>query len=123
MLEEIEGLRLSPVLSDKLHTQFLGEAKPVQLESTVVGAITPETNMWESTSIAAEEVNVVAFGVVSEADEADGIELASDAEARERANRVRFAPVKKWDDYTHASKQTIIRHVAERILKHSLVQH
>lgn len=98
------------------------EAKPVQLDSTVVGAITPETNMWESTAIAADAVRVRAFGVVSEADEAEGIDAVSADEARRRANHVRFAPVKKWDDYTDAAKQTIIEHVAERILGAPLIE-
>lgn len=92
------------------------EAKPVALENTTVGAITPETNMWESTSIAADDVKIAAFAVVSEADEADGIDQAPDDEAARRAQQVRFAPVKKWDDYVDPAKQTIIRHVSERLL-------
>lgn len=116
---EADDQALLQEIADRGRRRFptIVEAKPVQLESTVVGAVTPETNMWESTAIAADVVDVRAFAVVSEADEADGIDQVDDDEARQRARRVRFAPVKKWDDYTDTAKQTIIRHVAADILQ------
>ncbi len=98
------------------------EAKPVAIKDHVVAAITPETNMWESTAITADEVEIQAFGVYSETDAGKGIERLPLAEQIERAYRVRFAPIKKWDDYTNPSKQTIVRHVANRILNEPLIE-
>jgi hypothetical protein len=97
------------------------EAKPVTLSEHVVAAITPETNMWESTAITADDVEIHAFGVYSETDAGKGIEHLEEAEQAERANRVRFAPIKKWEDYTDPAKQAIVRHVADRILNRPLL--
>ncbi|MDP6442987.1 MAG: UTP--glucose-1-phosphate uridylyltransferase [Pirellulaceae bacterium] len=97
------------------------EAKPVTLPSGgSVGAITPETNMWESTSVAGDQP-LCAFGVFSEADQGKNISQHAVEEQRERCRLIRFAPVKKWSDYCEADKKVIIRHTAERILHGQLV--
>lgn len=97
------------------------EAKPVALpDGRVVGAITPETNMWESTTVA-DDLRIGAFGVYSEADAGHNIRHATAAEQVRRAQQVRFAPVKKWSDYVDEDKQTIIARVAERILRDPLL--
>ena len=93
----------------------------MQLAETVVGAVLPETNMWESTSVAGEDARIVAFAVGSESDEGRGIESLSNEEQAAKAARVRFAPVKKWDDYNDPSKQALIRHAAARLLEADLI--
>lgn len=109
-------------IADRGRARFpvIVEAKPVKLEDgSVVAAVTPETNMWESTGVVQgleAEVKVNAFGVPSEqATGSDFLELSSEQQA-ERAARVRFSPTKTWADFEDPVKQAILAGVARRTL-------
>lgn len=100
------GRRLFPTLVD---------AKPLTLEDgQVVGAVVPETNMWESTGVI-EGLVVAAVAVDSDRDAGDLLALNAD-EQQSRAQRVRFSPTKNWDDYNDARKQLISKTIATRII-------
>ncbi len=96
------------------------EAKPVNLDGTIVAAVTPETNMWESTGVV-PGLRILPFAVQSERDAGEQLAQLEPEEQRARAYRVRFSPTKSWADYSDENKQCISRHVAERIVRGPLV--
>lgn len=109
-------------IADRGRHQFptLVDAKPVVLEDgQVVGAVIPETNMWESTGVAEGQV-VTALAVDSDRNAGDLLPLDPD-EQRRRAERVRFSPTKNWSDYNDDRKQLIASYVASRIVDGMLV--
>ena len=92
----------------------LVDAKPANLRGRIIGAVTPETNMWESTGVA-DQASIGAFGVYSEKDVGEDF-LQLDAEERgRRALHVRFSPTKSWDDYHDPVKQEILKALAQRV--------
>jgi hypothetical protein len=96
------------------------EAKPVNTSGMSVGAVVPETNMWESTSVV-PELQIVPFAVHSDRDVGDDLlELAPEQQIP-RACRVRFSPTKSWGDYQDPIKQCIAQHLCQRILTGKLV--
>lgn len=100
------GRRLFPTLVD---------AKPLTLEDDqVVGAVIPETNMWESTGVI-DGLVVAAVAVDSDRDAGDLFSQEA-AEQQARAERVRFSPTKNWDDYKDERKQLISATIAMRII-------
>jgi len=105
------GRRLFPTLVD---------AKPLTLDAgQVVGAVIPETNMWESTGVT-EGLIVAAIAVDSDRDTGEILALDSEEQTR-RAERVRFSPTKNWDDYNDARKQLISTTIATRIIAGKLL--
>jgi hypothetical protein len=96
------------------------EAKPVNLAGVSVGAVVPETNMWESTGVV-PGVRMVPFAVDSDQDAGEQLLELSSTEQRERACRVRFSPTKSWTDYRDPRKQCITEHVCRRIVAGQLV--
>ncbi len=106
-------------IADRGRSKFptIVEAKPVNLHGHIVGAVTPETNMWESTGVA-KGVSMGAFGVYSERDTGEDF-LQTTAEERERrARRVRFSPTKTWADYNDPVKQAILASLATYVMAH-----
>ena len=115
--EELQGAppeRLAEI-ADHGRQQFpvIVEAKPVALsDQSVVGAVTPETNMWESTGVV-EGAKIGAFGVPSEHSVGeDFLELPRDARIS-RATTVRFSPTKTWDDFEDPVKRAILTGIAD----------
>ncbi|MEO1972978.1 MAG: hypothetical protein ABGX07_15570, partial [Pirellulaceae bacterium] len=98
---------------------MLIEAKPVVLDDgQVVGAVIPETNMWESTGVG-NDLIVTALAVDSDRNAGDLFSL--DATEQQRiAERVRFSPTKNWSDYSDERKQLIARYIASRIVDGTL---
>jgi len=97
------------------------DAKPVKLpDGKTVGAVTPETNMWESTGIDAR-LKVLPLAVDSDRDAGEDLVAQAEEARRQRALRVRFSPTKTWADYEDANKQCIVRYVAEKIVNGKLI--
>jgi hypothetical protein len=97
------------------------DAKPVKLsDGTTVAAITPETNMWESTGTDAR-LNVLPLAVDSDRDAGDDLATQPEDVRRQRSLRVRFSPTKNWADYEDPNKQCISRYVAEKIVNGELI--
>ena len=105
-------------IADRGRARFpvIVEAKPVQLkDGSVIAAITPETNMWESTSVV-EEAKIGAFGVPSERAVGEDFLDIAPAEQSQRARRVRFSPTKTWADFEDPVKSKILEQVARGVL-------
>ena len=92
------------------------EAKPVKLrDDSVVGAVIPETNMWESTGVV-EGATIGAFGVPSEKTVGEDFPSLSRKQRAKAARQVRFSPTKTWADYEDPVKQAILCGVADNLL-------
>lgn len=119
-LQDADPARLAEI-AQRGRQQFptLVDAKPLTLDDgQVVGAVIPETNMWESTGVT-EGLNVSAVAVDSDRDAGELLSQPEDEQQR-RAERVRFSPTKNWDDYKDARKQRIADIVAKRIINGQL---
>jgi hypothetical protein len=108
-------------IADRGQRKFpmLIEAKPVVLDDgQVVGAVIPETNMWESTGVGN---NLIVTALAVDSDRNAGDLFSLDATEQQRiAERVRFSPTKNWSDYSDERKQLIARYIASRIVDGTL---
>ncbi len=96
------------------------EAKPVRFQGRSVGAVTPETNLWESTGLV-PGLRLEPLAVHSDRDAGDDLLDLPPAMQRQRALSVRFSPTKSWSDYQDPRKRCIAQHICERILDGDLL--
>jgi len=100
----------------RLKFPTLIEAKPFALDDgSLVAAVLPETNLWESTGIDGAE-GLVPLAVDSDQDAGPDLLEQPEPEQERRAERVRFSPTKNWSDYEDARKRRIARTLVDRIL-------
>jgi hypothetical protein len=132
-LEELLAVRQLPAaerqarwvaMADQGRRKFptIVEAKPVRLnDGRCVAAITPETNMWESTDVD-QRLRILPLAVDSDRDAGEDLLDQPPDEQRRRALQVRFCPTKNWDDYEDPRKKRITACIAERIVSGQLIE-
>ena len=121
--EDSEAAENLAAIADQGRSKFptIVEAKPVTFDGRAVGAVTPETNMWESTGVV-KNLRIEPLAVHSDRDAGEELlDLAPELQ-RELACRVRFSPTKNWADYQDPRKQCIAEHLCQRITSGNLCQ-